>query len=165
MVLDLNNHVILAHPGGQMKEISEGIRSILTNEGYTPISLSVVNNHLQVPAVINGTQSRMIVDSGAFFTAIDRDAARKLRIGGYDTGAVARGLGTGGRGIGYAHFPEMKLGDFTIKNVSVTVSALNPEIIQGKQPAAGFLGADYLGPCGAIFDFNSNTLYLRPKKN
>ena len=53
-----------------------------------------------------------------------------------------------------------------IRNASCTVSELDPEIL-GKDEssrAAGLLGAEYLGLHGAIFDLNSATLYLRPKK-
>lgn len=164
MVLDLSNSLILAHPGGQMKGISAGIRSILTKQGYTPVSLSIVEGHLQTSAVINGTPSRLIVDTGAFLTVIDRTFAREARIGGRGTGIVAQGLGTKGREIGYSQFDELKVGDFVIKNASVTVSDLDSAITGGKQPAAGLLGAEYLGLHGAIFDFNSGTLYLRPKK-
>ena len=34
-----------------------------------------------------------------------------------------------------------------------------------KPPAVGLLGAEYLGLHGAVFDFNSGTLYLRPQKS
>ncbi|HEY1582380.1 MAG TPA: aspartyl protease family protein [Chthoniobacterales bacterium] len=165
MVLDLNNHLILAHPGGPMRGISDGIRSILTKQGYTPVSLSIVEGHLRVPAVINGTPTRLILDTGAFLTVIDRNFARRARIGGYDTGIVAQGLGTHGRAIGYSQFDELKVGDFTIKNASVTVSDLDSAITGGQEQAAGLLGADYLGKHGAIFDFNGPTVYLRPKKS
>ncbi len=164
VVLDLNNHLLLAHPGGQMKGIADGIRSILTKQGYTPINLSMVEEHLEVPAVVNNTPCRLIVDTGAFLTVIDRQFARSARIGGYDTGLNAQGLGTNGRGIGYSHFSELKVGDFTIKNASVTISDLDAEITGGKLRAGGLLGAEYLGLHGAIFDFNSGTLYLRPEK-
>jgi predicted aspartyl protease len=164
MVLDLSNHLILAHPGGQMKGISGGIRSILIKQGYTPVSLSIVGGHLQTPAVINGVPCKLVVDTGAFLTVIDRDFARKARIGGHDTGIVAQGLGTKGRGVGYSQFDELRVGAFVIKNASVTLSALDSAITGGEQQAAGLLGAEYLGLHGAIFDFNSGTLYLRPKK-
>ena len=165
VVLDLNNRLILAHPAGQMKGISDGIRSILTKQGYTPVNLSLVDDHLQVPAVVNNTPCKLIVDTGAFLTVIERQFSRKAKIGGRDTNIVSQGLGTRGRGVSYAQFPELKIGDFAIKNASVTVSDLDVAITGGKSNAAGLLGAEYLGLHGAIFDFNSGTLYLRPKKN
>ncbi len=165
VVLDLNNHLLLAHPGGPTKGIADGVRSILTKQGYTPIKLSLVEEHLEVAAVVNNTPCKLIVDTGAFFTVIGREFARQARIGGYDTGLNAHGLGTNGRGMGYSHFSELKVGDFTIKNASVTISDLDAEITAGKLQAGGLLGAEYLGLHGAIFDFNSGTLYLRPEKS
>lgn|GEM_PF-6788675 len=164
MVLDINNHLLLAHPGGPMKGISGGIRSILSKEGYTAIPLSFKSGHLEVSAVVHTTPCQLLVDTGAYFTTLDRDFAREAKIGGFDTGQVAHGLGTKARGIGYTHFSQLKVGDFAISDVSATLSALNPEMTHGKHPVAGLLGADYLGIHGAIFDFNSGTLYLRPKK-
>jgi hypothetical protein len=164
VVLDLRNHLILAHPGGPMKGISDGIRSILAKEGYMAIPLKVVDGRLQVSAVVNGASCKLVVDTGAYFTAIDRPFARRAKIGGYDVGLNAQGLGTGGRGVSYTHFPELKLGNFAVHNVSVTVSDLDSAISGSVSDFGGLLGADYLGLCGAIFDFNDNTLYLRPKK-
>ena len=164
MVLDLKNHLLLAHPGGRVSAVSDGIRSILTSQGYSAVPLSVVAGHLQVPAVVNGTSCKLVVDTGAYFTVLDRTFARQARIGGYDTGLNAQGLGTNGRGMGYAHFDELRIGDLTIRSASVTITALNPEITAGKSKAAGLLGAEYLGLLGGVFDFNSNTLYLHPAK-
>jgi len=165
VVLDLANHLILAHPGGPMTGVGAGIRSILTKEGYTPVSLSVVDNHLRVSAVVNGTPCRLVVDTGAFLTVLDQGFARKARIGGYSTGQYARGFGSKARPIRVSQFPELKVGDFTIRNASVTISELDPGLlVGGGEEAAGLLGAEYLGLHGAIFDFNTRTLYLRPKK-
>lgn len=65
-----------------------------------------------------------------------------------------------------SQFPEFKVGDFTIKNASVTITGLDPDLLggEGKGAAAGLLGAEYLGMHGAVFDFNSGTLYLLPKR-
>lgn len=164
MVLDLNNRLILAHPGGRMTGISDGIRSMLTKEGYVAIPLSIVDDHLQVSAVVNTTRCKLIVDTGSFLTMLDRKFARGARVGGYDTGLTAHGLGVSGRGMGYTHFDELRIGDLTIKSASATVSDLDASLTGGKSNAAGLLGAEYLGLHGAIFDFNSNTLYLRPQK-
>lgn len=164
-VLDLSNHLLMVHPGGQMKGISEGIRSILTRQGYTPVELTVIGGHLHVSAVVNGTPCHLVVDTGAFLTVLDEEFARKARIGGYATGHYAEGFGTKARPIKVSQFPEFKVGDFMIRNASVTITQLDPELLggQAKDSAVGLLGAEYLGLHGAVFDFNSGTLYLRPK--
>jgi predicted aspartyl protease len=166
-VLDISNHLLLVHPGGQMKSISGGIRAILTKQGYTPIDLTVTGGHLHVSAVINGVPCRLVVDTGASLTVLDQQFARKSHLGGYDTGQYARGIGTRARPIRVSQFPEFKVGDFMIRNAAVTISELDSGLLSGdgKSPAVGLLGAEYLGLHGAVFDFNSGTLYLRPQRN
>jgi predicted aspartyl protease len=165
-VLDLANNLLLVHPGGPAKGISPGIRSLLTRQGYMPIGLTIVRGHLQVAAMVNGTPCQLIVDTGAFFTTLDQQFARKARIGGYESRAYMQGLGTNARPIRVSQFPEFKVGDFKITNASVTITELDPEMLGSgeKTGAAGLLGADYLGLHGAIIDLNSMTLYLRPAK-
>ena len=165
-VLDLANHLLLVHPGGLAKGISPGIRSLLTRQGYTPIDLEIVQGHLRTEATVNGTPCRLIVDTGAFLTTLDGQFAREARIGGYNSGQYAHGFGAKARPIKVSQFPEFKVGDFMIRNASVTISDLDPELLGGggKPGAAGLLGAEYLGLHGAIIDCNSTTLYLRPKK-
>ncbi|CAN5617456.1 hypothetical protein BH18VER2_BH18VER2_00630 [soil metagenome] len=164
-VLDISNRLLLVNPRGQTKSISAGIRSILTKQGYTPVELSVRAGHLHVAAVVNGTPCRLVVDTGAFLTMLDAGFARQARLGGYKTGVYAQGFGTKARPILVSQFPEFKVGDFTIKNASVTITDLDPELLGGKgNPAVGLLGAEYLGMHGAVFDFNSGMLYLRPKR-
>jgi predicted aspartyl protease len=166
-VLDISNHLLMVHPGGQMKGIAGGIRAILTKQGYTPVDLTITGGHLHVSAVVNGVPCRLVVDTGASLTVLDRQFARKARLGGYDTGAYARGIGTKARPIRVSQFPELKLGDFVIRNAAVTISDLDQELLggDGKASAVGLLGAEYLGLHGAVFDFNSGTLYLRPQKS
>jgi predicted aspartyl protease len=165
-VLDLANHLLLVHPGGPAKGISPGIRSLLTQQGYTPIDLTIAQGHLRVAAMVNGTPCQLIVDTGAFLTTLEQQFARKARIGGYNSGQYAHGFGTKARPIRVSQFPEFKLGDFMIRNASVTISDLDAELLgsEEKSRAAGLLGAEYLGLHGAIIDLNSTTLYLRPKK-
>ncbi len=165
-ILDISNHLLLVNPRGQTRSISAGIRSLLTKQGYTPVELSFLRGHLHVSAVINGTPCRLVVDTGAFLTVLDEKFARQARLGGYNTSAYAQGFGTKARRIQVSQFPELKVGDFTIRNASVTIASLDSEILggDGKTPAVGLLGAEYLGMHGAVFDFNSGILYLRPKR-
>jgi predicted aspartyl protease len=63
-VLDLANHLLLVHPGGPAKEVSPGIRSLLTRQGYTAVDLEIAAGHLKVAAVVNGAPCRLLVDTG-----------------------------------------------------------------------------------------------------
>ena len=59
-VLDISNHLLMVHPGGQMKGISSGIRGILTKQGYTPVDLTITGGHLHVSAVVNGVPCHLV---------------------------------------------------------------------------------------------------------
>ncbi len=63
----------------------------------------------------------MVVDTGAFLTVLDQQFAREAKLGGYETGQYARGFGTKARPIRVTQFPEFKVGNFVIKNASVTI--------------------------------------------
>lgn len=164
-VLDLANHLLLVHPGGPAREVSPGIRSLLTRQGYTAVDLEIAAGHLKVAAVVNGAPCRLLVDTGAFLTTLDQQFARTARIGGFNSGLYAHGFGTKARPVQVSHFPEFKIGGFTIKNASVAISDLDPELLgkTEKSHVAGLLGAEYLGLHGGVIDLNSLTLYLRPQ--
>jgi predicted aspartyl protease len=164
-VLDLANHLLLVHPGGPAREVSPGIRSLLTSQGYAPIDLEIVAGHLRVPAAVNGAPCHLLVDTGAFLTTLDAQFARTARIGGHNSGVYAHGFGAKARPIQVTQFPEFKVGNFTIRNASVTITELDPELLgkTEKTSAAGLLGAEYLGLHRAVIDLNSLTLYLRPQ--
>lgn len=164
-VLDLGNRLLFVRPNGPSKEIGAAVRSILTSQGYTPVKLVPLRSHVHVAGAINGMPCRFIVDTGAYLTAIDRDAAAKARIGGYRTQVTAQGLGRSGGEVRAAKFPGLRIGDYEIKRASATVIKLDDEVTGRGTGAedAGLLGAEYLGQNSAVLDFNSGTLYLKAK--
>jgi predicted aspartyl protease len=166
-VLDIGNRLLFLNPRGRSGDLGGPIRSLLTSQGYTPISLKLIGSHLYVAAVVNGAACNLIVDTGAGFTCFDRAFASKAKIGGKPSALVVEGLGkSGAREAQVATFPSLRIGDYEVKNASAAVVELHPEMV-GKgttAEAAGLLGADYLGLNSAVFDFNSLTLFLREKK-
>ena len=164
-VLDLGNRLLFVRPGGPKKEIGAGVRSILITEGYTPVKLVTLRSHLQVAGAINGMDCQFVVDTGAILTSIDSEAAAKARIGGYHTDSVAEGIGATGGELRLAKFPSLRIGKYEIKSVSVTVIKFDDAVVGrgSDSEAAGLLGVEYLGQNSAVFDFNSNTLYLKAR--
>lgn len=165
-VLDFGHRLIFVNPRGGSKAVSQAVKLILISQGYTPVDLTLSKSHLRAAGVVNGLPCSFIVDSGAFLTAIDRETAAKARIGGRRTQMVARGLGRSGGEISAATFPSLQVGSFEIRNASVAVVGFSSEALERGTAAAagGVLGAEYLSRHGVVFDFNSATLYLRPKK-
>ncbi len=164
-ILDLGNRLLFVRPNGPSKDSAQAVKSILAAEGYTAVDLAIARSHLRVAGSVNGLACHFIVDTGAFFTLIDRDAAYKARIGGTRTELAAEGIGRSGGQVSIARFPSLRIGSYEIANASAAVVALDAEIV-GRGTAletAGLLGAEYLGMNSAVFDFNSGTLYLKPK--
>lgn len=164
-VLDLSHRLIYLHPGGRSAPVSTAMKAMLVSAGYTAVDLTIADNHIHLSGAINGTACRFVVDTGAYFTIVGHNIARTARIGGYRTGLTAEGLGnsSGGEILG-ARFPSMKIGSYEIKNASAAIGHLDEKILHGGG-AAGLLGVEYLAKNSAIFDFNSGTLYLRPRKS
>lgn len=164
-VLDLGNRLLFIRSSGPSKDIGTAVRSMLIAQGYTAVELTSPRSHLRVAGAINGWPCSLIVDSGAYVTSIDREAAAKARIGGTRTELSAQGLGKSGHAVSIATFPRLRIGTYEIKSASAAVVSLNPEILgRGTDSeAAGFLGVEYLGMNSAVLDFNSLTLYLKPK--
>ncbi len=164
-VIDFGRRLLYLRPAGPAVEMGKEVRKILLSEGYTPVKLTFVRSHLRAPAVINGFPCSLIVDSGIFITSVDREIAIKAKIGGKRTDIVMRGVAKSGGEIQVATFPKMAIGRYEINDASVGVIALSPDVLGNgtHTPAAGFLGAEYLGRNSAVFDFNSRTLYLKAK--
>jgi predicted aspartyl protease len=164
-ILDLGNRLLFVRPAGPSQEVAAAARSILTGMGYAAVDLSVARSYLRVAASINGWPCHLLVDSGAFLTSIDSVAAAKARIGGARTGLVAQGVGTSSGRVSIAKFPSLRVGSYEIKRASAAVMRLSSEILATGTDLemAGLLGAEYLGRNSAVFDFNSGTLYLKPK--
>ena len=164
-VLDLGNRLLFVRASGPSKEIGAGVRSILISQGFTAVKLTFLRSHVHAAGEINGMPCRFVVDTGAFLTGIDRDAAARARIGGYRTEVVADGIGPSGGELRLAKFPSLRIGTYEIKNASATVVKFGDEVVgRGTDTEdAGLLGAEYLGQNSAVFDFNSATLYLKAK--
>jgi predicted aspartyl protease len=164
-ILDLGSRLLFVRPNGPSKEIAGAVKSILAAQGYTAVDLAIAKAHLRVSGAINGLPSHFLVDTGAFLTTIDREAAAKAQIGGVRTQFVAEGIGRSGGTVSIAKFPSLRIGTYEIKNASAAVIKLDTEMLARGTDAetAGLLGAEYLGRNSAVFDFNSGALYLKPK--
>ena len=166
-VLDLGNRLLFVQPKGRSNEIGAGVRSILTARGYTPVKLVTLRSHIHADGKIDGMSCHFVVDTGAYLTTIDSEAAAKARIGGSHTDVVGDGIGPSGGELRLAKFPSLRIGTYEIKSASATVVKLDDEVIgRGTDTEdAGLLGAEYLGQNSAVFDFNSSMLYLKAKRN
>ena len=144
----------------------DNLPGTLVPNGWTRIPMTEVAHHFVVPCALNGSAFRLIVDTGAPFTMLDRTLLRAVKV-------YSRTLPLDGGLIGNDSVPQelvqlhtLQVGDYTANDVQMTAmkdlsaawtSKLEPEEV----PIIGLLGADTLGFNGAIIDLGGSALYLK----
>jgi predicted aspartyl protease len=147
-------------------EVSQTVRSILTEQGWTPVAFSISRRHLRVPGAVNGVACYFSIDTGAYFTMLDADFAKRAKIGGVRTHISAQGFGKSVGDVSLSVFPSLRIGSYEVKRGSAMIGFLDPEAIgRGTDfEIAGLLGIEHLAINSGIFDFVSGTMYLRPPR-
>ena len=148
----------------------------LVASGWTAVPMSPTNaRHFTVQCTINGQPVRLVVDTGAGYTNIDKGVIPVTMLYNRRDDSTSLGhLGTN-RGtmsmIGQdmAVYPgrldNWKIGNFEIPSSVVAVNQL-PQWVRdergaGDGPVLGFLGCEILSKNSAIVDIGSHTLYLK----
>ena len=139
----------------------------LTRAGWTRIPMEDFGNDFAVPCTLGSHHFRMVVDTGAPFTTLDKD---RLRITGLQSAEVrAHGglIGTHGGEIGLLRIDNLKIGDYTaVNSQTVTLPGL-AGVMERKQgtvanaPLLGLLGGNFLAANGAMVDVGDRALYLK----
>jgi predicted aspartyl protease len=162
-VLDLPNRLVYLRPSRPIREVGDGIKSILSRQGYTAVPLSIADFHLRIPGAVNETPCYFIVDTGAYLTALDPNFVFRAKIPIEPTPFVAESLG-GSSIVGMGIIASLRIGNYQIRRASVSIVCLDPEMLgRGtNSEVAGLIGIEYLGMSSAIFDFITGTMYLRP---
>lgn len=163
-VLDLPHRLIYLRPSRPGKEVGDGIRSILSQQGYTPVPLSVNDFHLRIPGAVNAAPCSFVVDTGAYVTTLDTNFVSRAKVQVQPTRLKAMSLSTSTI-IGMGIIGSLRLGSYELRRASVSIAPLNPRMLRRgtSSEAAGLIGVEYLGMNSAIFDFINGTMYLRPQ--
>jgi predicted aspartyl protease len=164
-VLDLSHRLIYLRSSRAGSEVAASIRSILMQNNFIAVPLSLERGHIRVRGKVNDTACHFVVDSGSFLTVLDRDFASRNKLGGAATRVEAHGIGKSGGVVRVTSFPSLWVGDYQIKQASAAVLSLDSELLRGETTSdvAGLLGVEYLALNSAIFDFISGTMYLRAR--
>ena len=166
-VLDFSHRLIYLRPSRPGNEVAASIKSILLQNNYKAIPLSLEHGHLRVPGRVNDIACHFWIDSGAYFTALDGDFAARHKFGGALTRYEAHGIGKSSVQVRAASFSSLWIGDYQIKRASATILPLDSTML-GRGTSAevnGLIGVEYLRRNLAIFDFISGTMYQRPRPN
>jgi predicted aspartyl protease len=165
MIIDCARQMLYINPNGASTAVSQKLAGFLSGRGFTRIPMRWDSgNHLEVPAMLNGHPTRLIVDTGAATTTIDKTMASQASVSISGTRfAESEGEGLVER-LGSGDVRELKIGDFTIPNASVSVVNVSGAMLHSKnaeESNSGFIGAEYLAWNFAVIDVGGMVLYLR----
>jgi len=165
MIIDCARQMLYINPNGPSTAVSQSMASLLSGRGFTRIPMRRNStNHLEVPAALNGHPTRMIVDTGAAVTTVDRMVASQAGVGISGTRFVEdAGEGRVER-LGTGDVRELKIGDFTIPKATLSVVNVSGTMLHAKsaeESNSGLIGAEYLAWNFAVIDVGGMALYLR----
>ena len=165
MIIDCARQMLYINPNGPSGPVSQKLASFLSGRGFTRIAMRLDSgNHLEVPAVLNGHPTRMIVDTGAAVTTVDKTMASQAGVSISGTRFVADAGEGRVEHLGAGGIKEMTIGDFTIPNANVSVVNVSGEMLHSKsaeESESGLIGAEYLAWNFAVIDVGGMALYLR----
>lgn len=166
MIIDCARQMLYINPDGPSSSISHNLAGFLAGRGFTRIPMRLNSNrHIDVEGALNGHDTRLIVDTGAATTLIDKETA--VRAGTGITalqGAGAAGAGGLHGGLSRTGVKELGIGSFELANAEVAVAHVSGDILHSKSATesnAGILGQEYLSSNFAIIDVGGIALYLR----
>jgi len=133
--------------------------------GFQKVPMFVTEGfNLYVNGLVNGSQARLMVDTGAFATLLHRPFVRHLHIPTEQTSLASAAINLKEEGLDVARIRKMSVGMVDIGRNDVGVVDLGGilhEALQLSPPAVGLLGAEILNRHHGIIDFGTRTLYLK----
>ena len=137
----------------------------LERKGYIAIELEKMRTgYFGVRVKVGDKKFLMLLDTGAPNTHADPERTKALDLPWRHLDEAVFGPGWGK--MGYAELAGMKIGGIDVRPFSVrTKDETQFNVLlaaYGDLPIDGILGADVLEPHGAVIDYPSRTLFLRP---
>lgn len=129
-----------------------------------PMHVSAGRN-LYVNGSVNGTATRLMVDTGAFTTLLHQKFIRRMKIPLRNTPFSSAGVNLRNRGVQIATIRKFSVGAMHLRSKDVGVMNLegliHEGLLEGSPPVAGLLGSEILQRHHGIIDFGTRTLYLK----
>lgn len=157
--VDYKNRMLVLHDGKHFKPKKNFIRLPLTIEDTKPYLLTTI-----VLSDGNKVKSKLMVDTGASHALLlEEDPSKNIYLPEHNVEAsIGRGLG--GTIMGrLARIESIHIGDFSLKNVIASFPSPGSYIDTLFFSRHGTLGGELLSRFRVIFDYSSESIYL--KKN
>lgn len=168
MVIDCSRQMLYISPTGPSAAVSQQLAALLTGRGFTRIPLRLTaSHHFEASASINGHPTRVIVDTGASTTLLEKEIAVQDGVtpGTFGGFRMTSDAGEGRRvSLSSGFVKELQIGDFKIPNAEVTLAPISPSMLRSKasgEPMAGILGEEYLSLNFGVIDLGGMALFLR----
>jgi predicted aspartyl protease len=133
--------------------------------GFQKVPMLVSDGfNLYVDGLVNGSQARLMVDTGAFATLLHKPFVRRLHIPTEQTRLASAAINLKEEDLDVARIRKLSVGVVDIGRNDVGVVDLGGilhEALQLSPPAVGLLGAEILNRHHGIIDFGTRTLYLK----
>jgi predicted aspartyl protease len=161
-VLDCQTEMLILKVDPEARGTAPGI----SYHGFRRMPLRVSDGYnLYVDGAVNGIPARLMVDTGAFATLLHRRFVREMKIPLYQTRFRSAAVNLKQHRIELAQIRRLSVGKIDIINTDVGVvdlqGLIDDELLDGKPPVAGLLGAEILRSHHGIVDFGTRTLYLK----
>jgi predicted aspartyl protease len=133
--------------------------------GFQKVPMFVTEGfNLYVNGLVNGSQARLMVDTGAFATLLHKPFVKRLHIPTEQTRLASAAINMKEEGLDVARIRRLSVGMVDIGRNDVGVVDLGGILNKAMQlspPAVGLLGAEILDRHHGIIDFGTRTLYLK----
>ena len=137
------------------------------------ISIQERGFHTLLKIKINGKSARMVLDTGASQTVLDKNRVHRFvdEKEFEKNEALSTGLGTNSMESHIVHIRKMQLGELVIKNATLILldlAIVNSSYEQiGMKPVDGIVGSDILVHQRAVIDFQKKfmRLYMTKTRN
>jgi hypothetical protein len=150
-IVDCEQQMLYFSPNGADRKTSDELRARLEREGFTRVPMHIKSRNLEVPTVINGYRSDMLVALESFRTVLTAQTAAKAGVDPTDLKGSATALGGRMAALNGALVKELSIGDFEIRNADVNFA----------RSESNDLGIDQLEVNHAIIDIGGLALYLK----
>jgi Aspartyl protease len=146
-----------------------GLGLVLLSQGYTavPLERGSFDQHDAVRVAIGDKKCRLVIDTGAPLTSVDRERLKGLKLEWHGSRARKWKADELFDMSANCNLPEVTIGGFSINGVcaySFNAAPWNDRAGTKEDLMDGVLGMDVLYSAGAVIDLPGRTLYLKKTK-
>jgi hypothetical protein len=151
-VIDCGQRALYLNPHGATPDSEAKLEKFLTSRGFVRIPIRV--NPARLPEVdcrINGLESKIVIETAAFTTILEKQVAFRAGVRLAETGFRGEGVGKLSAAISSGLAKQFSVGTFQTQN----------QKLSAQEGSFAVLGIDYLSAHDAVIDCGGMTLFLR----